>query len=208
MSWKKGAAVCGMAAGPISFGAMYIFGALRPGYSHAVNAVSELGVVGSPNALAWNLIGFVIPGLMLALAGAGIAADVTGRTRSSLTFWLLVVAGLGFAGTGLFAAEMADGELVVTPSTQGHLIASLVHGLGWLVAAVIMFPSLGRNPAWKGMRWPHVALIALVLLCVIGLRGTFSNAIVQRLAGAANFLWYFVMARRLYRVAGSSASAT
>src|SRR5690606_40765678 len=38
--------------------ATVIFGALRPGYSHVVNEISELGVMGTPNAVWWNVLGF------------------------------------------------------------------------------------------------------------------------------------------------------
>jgi hypothetical membrane protein len=53
--------------------ATVVFGALRPSYSHVANTISELGAVGTPNATAWNVLGFMLPGVLIAITGAAIA---------------------------------------------------------------------------------------------------------------------------------------
>jgi hypothetical protein len=71
----------GIGACVVFWSAVPIFGALRPSYSHAANTISELGALGTPNATLWNLIGFIVPGLLLAVAGGTIAVSV-GSKRS------------------------------------------------------------------------------------------------------------------------------
>ena len=55
--------------------ASFVFGALRPAYSHIANTISELGAAGTPYANLWNLIGFGLSGILLALVGAMIARE-------------------------------------------------------------------------------------------------------------------------------------
>jgi hypothetical membrane protein len=186
----------GIAAAILSWGGMFVFGALRPDYSHAVNAVSELGALGAPNALWWNVIGFIIPGLLLSVAGGAVALAIHGRR--TLAFWLLVVSGLGFAGTGLSPAEVRDGIAVVTsPFTQGHFIASIVHGLTWIIATILLFRPMLRDPTWQRIAYVSLALALMATLASFALRGTVSDALVQRAAGGLYFAWVVVMSLRL-----------
>jgi hypothetical membrane protein len=158
-----------MAAGVLCWSAMFVFAALRPSYSHLVNAVSELGAIDAPNALPWNLIGFITPGLLLAIAGAAIAASASSKGWRTAAFWLLIISGLAFAGTGVFPAEMRDGALVVTSaSTRWHFIMSLVHGIAWVIAAMLLVVPMKRSANWRGWFMVNVALVALVLVALFG----------------------------------------
>ncbi len=201
MTHSRYAALFGMAAGVLCWSAMFVFAALRPSYSHLVNAVSELGAIDAPNALLWNLIGFMTPGLLLAFAGAAIAASVSSKGWRTAAFWLLIVSGLAFAGTGVFPAEMRDGAVLVTSaSTRGHFIMSLVHGIAWVIATLLLVVPMKRSTNWRDWFVVNVALVALVLGAVFGLRGRLSDALVQRIAGALYFAWFFVLSFRLFQL--------
>jgi hypothetical membrane protein len=177
---------------------MLVFAALRPSYSHSVNAVSELGAIGSPNALGWNLIGFVAPGLLLAIAGGAIAASISPKGWKSAAFWLLVLSGLGFAGTGVFPAELRDGAVLVTSSTtRAHFIMSVVHGVAWVAAASLLFLPLSRSSSWRGWHLLDGVFLILILFAVFGLRGNVADAHIQRIAGAIYFAWIFAFCTRL-----------
>jgi hypothetical membrane protein len=198
---RRYAALSGMVAGVLSWSAMLVFAALRPSYSHGVNAVSELGVIGSPNAVPWNLIGFIAPGLLLAIAGAALAASISPKGSKSAAYWLLIISGLAFAGTGVFPAEMRDGAVLVTSaSTRGHFITSLIHGISWLIAAALLVSPMKQSADWRGWHIASVALVLLVLVAVFGLRGRLSDALVQRVAGLLYFAWFFVLSLRLFRL--------
>ena len=181
--------------------AVFVFGALRPSYSHSVNAVSELGALGTPNALLWNVTGFITPGLLLTIAGGAVAASVSPKRCRSVAFWLLVLSGLGFSGTGFIPAEIEDGvALVTSPYTRGHFIMSLVHGIAWLVAVLVLFRPMRQNSDWRGLAYVSVALTLLTLMASFALRGRLSDALVQRVAGAIYFAWFVVMSLRLFKL--------
>ena len=140
----------GIAAFAIFWVALFAFAAVRPDYSHLHKAVSELGVVGAPHALAWNLIGFIVPGLLLARFGAGFAAAIDGR-RGAL-WWLLVLSGLCFAATGIVPAEMRNGSpMMESPLTLGHLLFANLAPLLWIIAAFLAIRRVKQNPS---LLWP------------------------------------------------------
>ena len=68
---ERVAGAIGIVACAVFWLSLFAYGAMRTDYSHFTKAVSELGVIGVPHALAWNLIGFIVPGLLLTLCGAG-----------------------------------------------------------------------------------------------------------------------------------------
>src|SRR4051812_9028595 len=141
MITSRNAGFFGIAACVLFVAAVLMFGALRPSYSHAKNTISELGALGTPNAAPWNVIGFIVPGLLLAVAGGAIAVSVgSNRSRThTIARWLLVVSGLAIAGQGIFAAEMANGVAVVTSwHTKAHFIMSLISGITWIIGALLL----------------------------------------------------------------------
>ena len=64
------ALIASLAAPVWFFGWLLMIAALRPGYSHATNAISELGAWGAPHMALWNTVGFAGTGLAL-LASPG-----------------------------------------------------------------------------------------------------------------------------------------
>jgi hypothetical membrane protein len=181
---SRTAGFLGIAAAVISWSALWVFGALRPSYSHTRNAVSELGALGSPLALLWNLIGFIVPGILLAIAGGAVAASVGGKPRRTVAFWLLIISGLGFAGTGLIPAELENGvALVTSPFTKGHFIMSLIQGIAWLIAALLLVRPMQRHSEWRSLTYINVALVMATVGASFALRGRLSDALVQRIAG-------------------------
>ncbi|MGV8940328.1 MAG: DUF998 domain-containing protein [Lysobacter sp.] len=80
--------------------AFYTVGAaIKPGYSHAANFISELNATGTPWALALGLAGFLPLGLLFAafLVTAIPIAQVSGASRLGL--WLLWSQPAAFIGT-------------------------------------------------------------------------------------------------------------
>jgi len=191
------AGLSGIAATILFWVALFGFGAAQTDYSHFTSAVSELGVLGVPNGTAWNVFGFIVPGIMLGVCGAGLASAVDGRR--GLLWWLLVLSGLAFAGTGVIPAEMLNGSPnLQSPFTLGHLVMSSLSGILWLAAALLFPRRAALNPSWN-----HVlpAGIALGLLAVTGFAAQIfaqvfpyldaRPGLAQRLTFATYFLWFF-----------------
>ena len=199
----------GIAAGVIFWTALFVFAAAYPGYSHSHKAISELGAFGAPHALAWNLIGFVTPGLLLAACGAGLARAIEVSGRTTLVYWLLVISGLGFAGTGLIPAEMRDGSpFMQSPFTIGHVVMTLLSGIPWTIAAFLVVWRIKRNPAWQRARKVSIILAGG---CVAGLALNIlapalpilmhRPGLAQRISFGIYFAWFLIMALHLVAMA-------
>ena len=85
----RASAAAGAVAAPFFFGLVLVGGALRPDYSHAGQAISELGELGSPVALLQNL-NFAIVGLLI--FAFILAARILFRGSRALPILLAVVA--------------------------------------------------------------------------------------------------------------------
>ncbi|HQZ37522.1 MAG TPA: DUF998 domain-containing protein [Vicinamibacterales bacterium] len=194
----------GIAACAVFWVALFAFGASRTDYSHFHKAVSELGVLGAPHALAWNLIGFIVPGLLLALFGAGLATAIDGR-RGAL-WWLLVLSGLCFAATGVVPGEMRNGSpMMESPLTLGHLLLANLAPLLWAIASFLVIRRVKKNRSWK----PFTTLAAVyAVVCVGGfLFSIVASAaipgladmpgLVQRFDFAFYFGWFLIMSFHL-----------
>jgi hypothetical protein len=139
-----------------------------------------------------------VPGILLAIAGGAVAASVGGKPRRTVAFWLLIISGLGFAGTGLIPAELENGvALVTSPFTKGHFIMSLIQGIAWLIAALLLVRPMQRHSEWRSLTYINVALVMATVGASFALRGRLSDALVQRIAGAIYFGWFVVMSARL-----------
>jgi hypothetical protein len=176
--------------------ALLTFGSLRPDYSQFTKAVSELGALGAPHALAWNVVGFIVPGLLLAACGAAIATAVDGL--GTVVRWLLTGSGIAFAGTGVFPAVMQHGSPVMqAPTTVGHVVMLLLSSVLWLAAIGVLLRRVMREPRLRRLLTPFV------VVTVIALAGLAANVLhdaipplehrpglAQRLGFAGYFFWF------------------
>lgn len=181
-----------MLAPALFVGAILVFGALRPDYSHLTNAVSELGARGAPNAMAWNLIGFIAVGLLIAAFSWGLF-----RSTGSLSALVFVgLSGLAFAGTGVFPADMAD---LTAPGSRAHILMSVISFASFVLGAFLLGWRLLRLPGWRAAALGS-GLLALLAVLTMPLR---EMAIPSGLAQRAGFLiylaWIALLAAVLWR---------
>src|SRR4249920_1197779 len=188
--------VCSMLAATVFWTALVAFGILRADYSQLTKAVSELGAIGAPHALAWNVLGFIVPGVLLAACGLAIAAVVD--ERGGVLRWLLAGSGIAFAGTGVFPAVMQDGSPVLqAPSTIGHVVMLLLSSVLWLAAIGLLLRRITREPRLRPLLKPFA------VVSVVALSGLAANVLhdairplahrpglAQRLGFAGYFLWF------------------
>ena len=202
------AALAGIAGCTLFWVALFLFGAARPDYSQQTKAVSELGVFGAPHSLLWNIFGFMAPGICLALCGGAIARSVEGSQRRSLSYWLLVLSGLGFAATGVIPAEMRGGSPALdSPYTIGHILMTFVSGMPWVVATFVLAHQMKKNSDWRIVSNVSLALGLMAIAC-FGLRATtVLPGVAQRVSFAVYFAWFLIMSIQLFRVQRSARSA-
>jgi hypothetical membrane protein len=193
--------ICSVLAATVFWTALVAFGIVRADYSQLTKAVSELGAVGAPHALGWNVVGFIVPGLLLAACGAGIGTVVDGP-RGAVS-WLLMGSGAAFAGTGVFPAVMQQGSPVMqAPLTVGHVVMLLLSSVLWLMAIGVLLRKIRREPRLRRLQ---TAFVIVSLVAVSGLAANvLHNAIqplahrpglAQRLGFAGYFLWFLSVPR-------------
>ena len=193
----------GLGAWMLFWSASIVFAALRSSYSHVVNTMSELGAAGSPHAAAWNVLGFIVPGILLAIVGATIARAANPEPSPSRTLAtvLLALSGLAIAGQGLMPAEMANGVADVTAaSTRGHFISSLISGGAWAVGALMLVGPMKRNPDWRGLHIASIMLVVLTLASAFLLRGMLPDGLAQRVGNGFFCAWFILMSLKLVRL--------
>jgi hypothetical membrane protein len=178
---------------PVVFGgAMLIFAAIRADYSHLTDAVSELGARGAPNALAWNLIGFVAVGLLIVALSWGLFKG-TG-SRAALVF--VGLSGLGFAGTGVFPADMAD---LTAPGSRAHILMSLISFGAFVPGALLLSWRFFRLPGWRGVAIGSGILGFLALLTMPLREMAVPPGLAQRVSFAIYLGWIELLAVGLWR---------
>ncbi|MDZ4740562.1 MAG: DUF998 domain-containing protein [Alphaproteobacteria bacterium] len=172
--------IFGLAATILFVFSLVVFAELSPGYTHATKAVSELGAIGAPHQLAWNIFGFLLPGLMMAAHGWGIGVSVNDRVASLL----FSLSGLSFAVTSV-PADMMNYS---APSSQTHIAASIgVFGF-WLAASLKI--TLRRSGGHSPVIWLTSASLWLAAVAAVArFSGYFYPGTGQRFAFAAFFVW-------------------
>jgi hypothetical membrane protein len=173
-----------------------VMSAMRPDYSHTDQAISELGSLDAPNLWAWNILGYILPGLAVALLGLSLKREFSGRGRNAkLPAMAVVAAGLLMALSGAFPANMADFKsattLLHTVGSFGCYVAFLIAGF-WL-------PSIFRKAnAWHWVAAPSLVLV-LASIATGFLRFTGMASIGQRITFACFFLWVALLGLALWR---------
>src|SRR5262245_15353963 len=130
-------------------GVTLLGGALRPGYSHASQYISELGESGAANGGWVSLAGFAPVGVFvlgfLALARPHLPG---GRWRDSA---LACLAFVGFAYLAASVARCDPGCSGTSVSQSVHSLFGLFEYVGALVGLRLLFYPFRRSADWRGM---------------------------------------------------------
>lgn len=197
--------LAGPAAGVLFAGSLIGFAAARSdGYSHATKAVSELGAIGAPAALAFNLLAFIIPGALLALFSLRLAAQSDRKIGPRLLF----ASSLFLILSGLAPARLDDYQAWTTVL---HIIGAMGAGLFWIVALFWTGPLLSRRfalPTWgRATPWFGLFMFANIAWQVLfQATGVVSPGWGQRIGFFGYFLWFAATGLLLWRSRSSITS--
>ena len=188
-------AVAALAGAVLFFASLLGFGALLEGYSHTRHPVSLLGASGVPRALAFNLLAYVIPGVM----GVLVAIHLRARLPAGSNWWsrlgtqLLLLSAVGLVAMGLLPLDPQDLESA----------ASRLHSTawsGWVVAfvagAAALAIGLRRDRAARGVAWASGAAAWALLFAAFVLSDAIGAGMAQRLVFVVWFGWFAYAARR------------
>lgn len=157
------------------------FGAGLDGYAQVRHPVALLGAQGVPHALAFNLLGFVLPGLL-----AAVMAECLRRRLPVQAAWaprvgtqMLLLAGLAFAAMGLLPLDVED---LHGPASQLHASAWMIWVLGFVAGTLLLgIPQL-RHAQRRGPGLLAVGCGVLAALAAFAPQGVLPAPLAQRVA--------------------------
>lgn len=170
-----------------------------PEYSHLLHPVGLRGATGVPYAMAFNLLLFVVPGVLLAISGQ----QIRGALRDA--GWLVRI---GIVLVQLSAFAFAMQGLVSLDPTDLDAAMSRLHSLAWMLWWIAFVPGalLLALGARRGAVFTLLSLSAAVSVPVIAVLAPIGLwvGVAQRLAFALWFGWWLFAAGRLTRVSSSA----
>jgi hypothetical membrane protein len=189
---------CGIAAPLLWFAVIFLAGALRPGYSHVSQYISELAERGSPTATLMRGLGFYATGVMhLGFAAFLVRTFCRGRLAVAAAL-LIAIDGLSRIGAGFFPCDPGCSPALPSVSQELH---SLFARSGFLAMTAAAFAwglvERGENntPA-AGYSLASGCIAAAALVAVIaGARERVG--LYELLASGTLSLWLLVFALRV-----------
>jgi len=193
-------------AGPILFiSLMILCGALRPGYSHVTQFISELGETGGSHAALMNLLGFIPTGLLIAAFGASLARRFPRTSLSLAAAILLVVYGLGITGAGLYSCDPGCPSQHLSFDGMMHRVVSISAFLAGILGIALWARCFRSLAAWRSLsRYSAVSsAMALVFLLLVSAteQSRVFTGVWQRLSMMTMDLWCAIVGLRVFRSA-------
>jgi hypothetical membrane protein len=198
---NKNYALIGWSSGIIFWVTYFTMSTIRPDYYHKYKAVSELGSVGAPNGVAWNLIGFIFVGFLISLFSVGLYKSISVSGKGKIAFGFLFGSGLLWALAGIFPGDFEDRTSLTMIL---HAIASLGSGLFFVLSIFIYIPAMQSSPYWQKSVLPSV-LIAILFILSGFLRSGSAPALGQKIGFFIFFLWLSFMSYKLFRETANKA---
>jgi len=184
--------LCGIVA-PILFTILvFVEGLLRPGYSQVAQAISELGQVGTPNAILQDA-NFVVTGFLLISFVVGLYRGI-GRGRSAT---------LGLALLLVFPVVLVLVGTIFPLPNPVHAPLSVAGFVVLLVSIFVLSIALRKDNRWKGYAsyslGTGVVSVGLLLIIIATGQGVLAPwfGLMQRLFLAPAFLWIEALAIKL-----------
>ncbi len=175
----------------------FIMSNQRPEYSFMTKAISELGSLDAPNKWVWNICGYVIPGVLIAVFGFGLYKNIVREKASKLPLIGIVFSGLFMSLSGVFPGDLDNRESL---TMLLHRIGSIGCYVFFLLGAFTYPKQMKKTNYWRRAIKPSLLFTWLTIV--------FGNwafvvpempGVGQRIVFALYFMWILFAAYRLYR---------
>jgi hypothetical membrane protein len=171
--------ILGISAVSIFIVVLLIFASINPEFNILNDYVSRLGAKGAPNAIWFNLFGFLLVGIIL----IGFGLTYGNFIKDKLVGILLAFFGLGFAFTSIpFEIGFSNSSI-----SKAHTAAITLGLASWLfgLARISYNKSLDRSTRFRA----NIAAILLVSSMTGFVIGFWSMPITHRLVFGVVFVW-------------------
>ncbi|WP_051315945.1 DUF998 domain-containing protein [Algoriphagus vanfongensis] len=183
---------------PITFCILFwVFGKANPSFDFLEDYVSKLGAAGEPNAFLWNLLGFFLVGILLAVFGYCYGATIQNR----LVGFLLGGFGLGFSLISI-PISMNNPEALVS---KFHILAVCLGLACWMFGLAKISAISGISPQTKILS--NLAAGAIVISIFGFVFGFYSMTVTHRLVFSVVFFWTFLTSLGLWSDLGQTAKS-
>lgn len=196
---EKRFALAGLLGVALSSGTIVVMAQLRTdGYDHLHKAVSELGSLDAPNKWLFNVLGYLIPGLLISYFAVGLGRSWGGRHRFFVG--TLLLSGVFLLLAGAFPMDMTQRS---SPGSLIHTMGSLGSGVAWLLCSLGSWGVLRQEPGWQDLAGVSVALPLLVVLAILFTPAD-TPGLGQRFAFMGYFLFVGLLSWRLLTITNRS----
>lgn len=194
---NKHYSLLGIAASTIFWLTYLIMSSIRPEYSFLTKAVSELGSVDAPYKWAWNILGYILPGLLISVYSYGLFRSVSNNQGSKWPLTGFVLSGLFMSYSGVFPGDFDNKQ---STTMLLHTMGSFGSYLFFLVGAFTYPKQMRKTDYWKKSVRPTLMFTWLTIVA-----GAWpfvfpaTPAVGQRFVFLFYLLWVFYTALRLYK---------
>ena len=170
------------------------FGMQLQGYDQMRHPVSLLGARGIPGGAVFSLLGFVVPGLLAAVAALDLILRMPASAPRPLRVGgqMLLLAAIAFAAMGLFPLDVEDIE---NRASQFHASAWLLWLLAFSAAAIALRFGAGKARGWRSLSTLTVVCALWAVCSAFLFEIAMPVAMAQRLAFLGWLVWLLGVAR-------------
>lgn len=164
------------------------FGASVDGYSQLQMPVALLGAKGFPNALAFNLLTFVAPGILAAVVAVGLRRGLPAGAGWMLRIGaqLIFLSALAFVAMGLLPLDPSDLE---SDSSRWHGTAWMLWTVAFVPGAVLLAAGLFARLPVPRFAWISLCAAVGVMLAGFVFTDFMPAGLAQRIAFSLWFTW-------------------
>lgn len=193
---KSTFAVIGISATILFWVTYIVMSNLRADFNLFHKAISELGSLDAPNKWTWNILGYVLPGILIAIYSFGLFMDISKGEGSKVPLVGFVFSGLFMSLSGIFPGDFDNKQ---STTMLLHTIGSFSSYIFFLIGAFTYPKLMNKNDYWKSAKRP--TLIFTFSTIIFGAWPfIFPNnpALGQRIVFFFYLLWIFYTAIKLY----------
>lgn len=176
----------GLLAGPVYLAAIVLASAGRPGYSHRLQFLSELGVPTWPGSAIFR-IGLTATGVLLVVFAYGLGARF--ETGGTAIAEAMAVFGITSAMMGVFSCDPGCPRVPISRSGVVHAVSGLVGGVSVIAAALLSGLRFLRGSELYALYSLVTAAASLVVLVLLTASRVTSPGVAQRIFVMCVFSW-------------------
>jgi hypothetical protein len=202
---KRILSTCGLIAPFIFIGTAVIGGALRPGYSHLTDTVSELFSPGSPNkplldslylVFAFLLIGFGVS--ILVTVGESASPNKAGKIGA----YLYITVGILHVFSAVLFPQDPWGSTLTFPGMMHFNIHGIItiFSLFSMISLGFWFKKTGIFPEFRFYTAITIILAVIASVFFMVNLGTQIMGLAERIAALIGFQWIFVLSLWMFKL--------